>query len=166
MKINFKIVISFCILTIVLSVFYLGLSTITQYDTKDMVDKKLNYSKINSLGENNLSSSNFVLINFWASWCLPCRQEHKYLLDLKMNNKLKIIGIHYKDKERNASKFLKDLGSPYAHLKNDIDGKISVLFGVYGIPESILIDNNLKIIKKFIGPLSKKDYEEIINSLN
>jgi cytochrome c biogenesis protein CcmG/thiol:disulfide interchange protein DsbE len=131
-----------------------------------MVGKKLNSSQIDSLTENILIENSFILINFWASWCLPCRKEHKHLLELKTNNKLTLVGINYKDKKKTASKFLKDLGNPYEYLKNDIEGKISVLFGIYGIPESILIDNNLKIIKKFIGPLNEKDYEEIINILN
>ena len=166
MKINFKVIISSCVLATVLFIFYLGLSTTTQYNTKDMVGKKLNSSQIDSLTENILIENSFILINFWASWCLPCRKEHKHLLELKTNNKLTLVGINYKDKKKNASKFLKDLGNPYEYLKNDIEGKISVLFGIYGIPESILIDNNLKIIKKFIGPLNEKDYEKIINILN
>ena len=78
-------------------------------------------------------------------------------MELSNEKNLQILGVNFKDKKNNALKFLKDLGDPYDYLANDYNGKQSVNFGIYGIPESILINNDLTIIKKFIGPLSKQD---------
>ena len=116
----------------------------------------------------DFKKNSFTLINFWASWCAPCRIEHPQLMELSKENNIKILGVNFKDKKINALKFLKDLGDPYEYLTRDSNGKQSVNFGIYGIPESILIDNKLTIIKKFVGPLTKQDLnniKEIINNL-
>jgi cytochrome c biogenesis protein CcmG/thiol:disulfide interchange protein DsbE len=76
---------------------------------------------------------------------------------------VKIIGINFKDKKNNAINFLKELGNPYSFVGKDKNGKISILFGIYGIPESILIDSDLKVIKKIIGPIDQIQYNEILN---
>ncbi len=83
-------------------------------------------------------------------------------MDLKSQTDLRIVGINFKDKEINAKNYLKELNNPYYFLAKDINGKISIKFGIYGIPESILVDRNLKIIKKYIGPINEKDFNEII----
>ena len=115
--------------------------------------------------ESDLKKNNFTLINFWASWCGPCRDEHYLLVKLNDEQNLKILGVNFKDKKKHALKFLKELGNPYDYLAKDEFGKESVNLGIYGIPESILIDNELVILKKFIGPLSDNDYEYIINTV-
>jgi cytochrome c biogenesis protein CcmG/thiol:disulfide interchange protein DsbE len=74
---------------------------------------------------------------------------------------LDILGVNFKDKKELATKFLKDLGNPYHSLLKDVEGKQSVIFGIYGIPESLIINNENTIIKKFVGPLSLDDYKEI-----
>ena len=80
---------------------------------------------------------------------------------LSKNKYIKILGINFKDKKINALKFLEELGNPYDYLAKDNNGKQSVNFGIYGIPESILIDNKFNILKKIIGPLNEKDIKEI-----
>ena len=109
----------------------------------------------------DLKKNNFTLINFWASWCGPCRIEHPMLLKLNEEKNLELLGVNFKDKKNNALEFLKDLGDPYDDLARDELGKHSINFGIYGIPESILINKDLVIIKKFIGPISKNDYDFI-----
>ena len=104
---------------------------------------------------------NVSLVNIWASWCIPGRVEHPYLMMLSKYQHLKILGINFKDKKINALKFLEELGDPYHYLAKDSSGKQSVNFGIYGIPESILIDNEFNILKKIIGPLNERDLEEI-----
>ena len=78
------------------------------------------------------------------------------------NKKIKIIGINFKDKKNNATNFLKELGNPYDFVGKDSDGKISILFGIYGIPESILVDSNLTVIKKVVGPIDQIQYDNIL----
>ena len=82
-------------------------------------------------------------------------------MQLSKEKNLKILGVNFKDKKINALKFLNDLGNPYNYLAKDSNGKQSVNFGIYGIPESILINSELIVIKKFIGPLNEQDLNDI-----
>ena len=103
-----------------------------------------------------------MVINFWASWCAPCKIEHPILMKLSQTKNLVILGINFKDKGPQAKTFLSELGNPYDLLAKDKNGKHSVKFGIYGIPESILINKELMIMQKFVGPLSVDDYNNII----
>ena len=160
------------IVMIVLYTFYKGLKIEVNYNTSDLINKKIESFSIKSFNENSLFSeedlkkNNFSLINFWASWCVPCRLEHENLMKLKELSNLKIIGVNYKDIKKNASEYLVDLGNPYDVLLIDTDGKQSVNFGIYGIPESILINSELMVLKKYIGPLMDKDLLEIKKEIN
>ena len=87
-------------------------------------------------------------------------------MKLKNEKKLKLIGINFKDKKRNADKFLKKMGNPYDISLTDPDGTKAIIFGAFGVPESILIDKEKIVIKKFIGPINKKDYKDIIELVN
>jgi len=106
-------------------------------------------------------NSEFYILNIWASWCLPCKKEHKFLMQLSKNKSIKLIGLNYKDKRKNAQKFIGKLGNPYSAIFTDEDGTISIKLGAYGIPETYIIDKNRRIIKKIIGPLNKKLLREI-----
>ena len=108
------------------------------------------------------NKGNIMIINFWASWCPPCRKEHQFLMLLQSESQIKILGINFKDKKSNALTFLKELGDPYNYSASDPEGRTSIKLGIYGIPESILIDKDLKIIKKYIGPIGNQEYKEII----
>ena len=105
----------------------------------------------------------FTLINIWASWCLPCKDEHPYLINLSKNLNLNIIGINYKDDSNNAKKFLLELGNPYREVLIDNDGVKSIELGAIGVPETYLVNKEKKIIKKFIGPLNQNNFKEILN---
>ena len=151
----------------IIGVFFVGLNRNSTYDTKGLIGKKITNIQLNhfndkvKITEKDFQKNNFTLVNFWASWCVPCRDEHACLIKLKNEKNLNILGVNFKDKKINAIKFLDDLGNPYDILSSDEFGKQSVNFGIYGIPESILIDQDLIIIKKYIGPISNKDYKEI-----
>ena len=168
-----KITIIF-LLIFILGIFFLSLNKSSNYNTESLVGNKLGEIELVSFEDDSIftnddfKKNSFTLINFWASWCAPCRIEHPQLMELSKENNIKILGVNFKDKKINALKFLKDLGDPYEFLTRDSNGKQSVNFGIYGIPESILIDNKLTIIKKFVGPLTKQDLnniKEIINNL-
>ncbi|MDC3167083.1 DsbE family thiol:disulfide interchange protein [Candidatus Pelagibacter sp.] len=102
----------------------------------------------------------FYLLNIWASWCVPCRDEHPLLMSLSKNNRLTIIGINYKDNKKNAKSFLAELGNPYEKIIVDKSGTNSIEWGAYGVPENFIIYNN-KVIKKYIGPLNQDLFVEI-----
>ena len=151
----------------VLLVFYNSLNRETNYSTDYLVGNKLEKINLKSFDDDKIytsedfKKSRYTLINFWASWCAPCRIEHPYLMQLSKEKNLKILGVNFKDKKINALKFLNDLGNPYYYLTTDSNGKQSVTFGIYGIPESILINSELIVIKKFIGPLNEQDLNDI-----
>ena len=102
----------------------------------------------------------YYLMNIWSSWCLPCREEHRFLMELNKEKNLKIIGFNYKDNIKDAKQFLKNLKNPYSNIFLDKDGLIAIEWGAYGVPESFLIYNK-KIIKKVIGPLNANFVDEI-----
>ena len=153
----------------IIGVFFVGLNKNSTYDTKNLIGQKISKIQLEHFTDNriitedDLKKNNFTLINFWASWCGPCRTEHPILLKLNEEKNLELLGVNFKDKKNNALEFLKDLGDPYDDLARDELGKHSINFGIYGIPESILINKDLVIIKKFIGPISQNDYNYIKN---
>jgi len=160
-------IIIFLIFFFIISVFYISLTKETNYDTSNLINKKITEFNVINADEtgfytkDDLKKNDFTLINFWASWCAPCKVEHPILMRLSKSKKLKILGVNFKDKDKQAKKFLSDLGNPYDFLAKDINGKQSVSLGIYGIPESILINNELLIMQKFVGPLSLDDYNKI-----
>ena len=162
-----KIIILFIFL-FVIGIFYISLTRDTNYNTSSLINKETPDFKIISFDNSNfytrddIKENNYTLINFWASWCAPCKIEHPILMKLSQTKNLVILGINFKDKEPQAKTFLSELGNPYDLLAKDKNGKQSVRFGVYGIPESILINKDLMIIQKFVGPLSFEDYNNII----
>lgn len=114
------------------------------------------YEKNKSLSNKNLKEK-FILINFFASWCIPCREEHHLLFEIKKRyNDLFIVGINHKDKKSDALKYLDEEGDPYDYVGLDKDGLIALEFGVFGLPETFLINDSGKIIYKNLGPLTKK----------
>ena len=164
-KINYIIIsILFSFLFIIL---YSSLDNERIYNTKDLIGKKISQVEINLFQSNEtinteeFINNEFTILNFWASWCAPCRKEHPNLVRLSKIKNIKLVGVNFKDNVENAKSFLKENGNPFDILAEDKNGKNSVNFGVYGIPETILIDSELKILKKYIGPLNIKEVNEI-----
>lgn len=97
-----------------------------------------------------------TLVNVFASWCVPCRQEHPILKELAKDSRLTIVGINYKDKNDNALRFLGELGNPYRAIGVDPSGKAAIDWGVYGIPESYLVGPDGTILYKKVGPFDER----------
>lgn len=108
-------------------------------------------------GEGAFSDKDFkghvTLLNVWASWCFACRQEHEVVKELSRSG-VRIVGLNYKDEASNAKQWLARLGNPYESIAVDRDGRIAIDWGVYGAPETFLIDKEGIIRHKVIGPLS------------
>ena len=162
----------FFFLSLALVIFFVmlkGLNNLNKYSKEikttkidpDILFKTLYLEKDVNLKQ--LTDKNEIyLINIWASWCLPCKDEHSLLMRLN-KDKINIIGLNYKDTKSNAKKFIKNLGNPYSEILIDSNGTKSIELGAIGVPETYLINaNSNKVIKKFVGPLIKENYQEII----
>ncbi len=95
-----------------------------------------------------------TLVNVWASWCVPCREEHPQLMKLAQDKRVRLVGLNYKDKPEQARDFLQNLGNPYSAVGTDNSGRAGIEWGVYGVPETFIINAQGKIAYKFVGPLS------------
>jgi cytochrome c biogenesis protein CcmG/thiol:disulfide interchange protein DsbE len=95
-----------------------------------------------------------TVVNIFASWCGPCRVEHPQLVALAADDRIRVVGIDYKDQPANALRFLNELGNPYAAIGVDTRGRAAIDWGVYGVPETFIVDRAGVIRFKFIGPLS------------
>ena len=105
------------------------------------------------------------LINFFASWCVPCRAEHPLLMDLAKDKRIELYGIAWKNKPEDATNFLIDLGNPFAVTVADQSGRTGIDFGVYGVPESYLIDRDGNIRYRQVGPDTEDDIEKKLKPL-
>jgi cytochrome c biogenesis protein CcmG/thiol:disulfide interchange protein DsbE len=102
-----------------------------------------------------------MLVNMFASWCVPCRMEHPLLMRLKEQG-VAIQGINYKDRPQDARAWLAELGDPFQHLGADRDGRVAIDWGVYGVPETYVIDKQGKIAYRQVGPLQPDDLTKTI----
>ncbi len=103
-----------------------------------------------------------TIVNVFASWCGPCRQEHPQLLELAKDDRVHLVAINYKDQPANARRFLGDLGNPYAAIGVDAKGRAGIDWGLYGVPETFIVDRNGIIRYKFIGPIGEEALDSVI----
>lgn len=109
----------------------------------------------------DLRDGEVKLVNYWASWCAPCRVEHPHLETLA-DEGLRIYGINYKDDPANALGFLEELGDPYTAIGADVSGRMALDWGVYGVPETYVIDGDGTIILRFAGPVTARVMEKTL----
>lgn len=102
------------------------------------------------------------LLNVWASWCVSCRQEHPILIEFSKSGGLPVVGLNYKDKPDDAKGWLKEFGDPYLLSAVDADGRVGINYGVYGVPETYVIDKAGIIRMKHTGPITRKSLEKQI----
>jgi len=148
-------------------IFYKGLENSNIYTPNINIKKnvplfeaKLFDSSNKIKSEDIFSKNNFYLFNVWASWCIPCKDEHPFLMKLSENKNIELIGLNYKDSIFNAKNFLNKYNNPYEIIIQDIDGTIGIEWGAYGVPETFIINKN-QIIKRIIGPINDTSFLEI-----
>ena len=115
--------------------------------------------------ENFVSTKEFgneiILVNFFATWCGPCRDEHVYIKRFSKEKGIRVIGINYKDSSSNAVEWLENLGNPYSDVPVDKDGRIAIDWGVYGIPETFIVNSKGIIKYRHVGPVTQQIYKKI-----
>lgn len=102
------------------------------------------------------------ILNVWASWCASCRSEHPLFMEIARRGEVPMVGLNYKDERADGLRWLQQLGNPYTVSAWDIKGDVGIDYGVYGVPESFLIDKEGVIRYKHVGPVSRQDWNQII----
>ena len=107
----------------------------------------------------DLAAGGVSVINFWASWCVPCVQEHPVLTALKQRSGVKLFGVNYKDQTSAARRFLGRYGNPFTAVGVDADGRGAIEWGVYGMPETFVVNGKGEIVYKHVGPITAESLE-------
>lgn len=125
-----------------------------------------NLPPLDGTGLPGLNSSEFsgkvTLVNVWASWCGPCREEHPLLMQLAQDKRFEIAGLNYKDSSDNARRFLGGLGNPYTAIGVDAAGRAAIDWGVYGVPETFMVGKDGSILFKHVGPLTAQAVSQMM----
>ena len=121
-----------------------------------------NGTPVKGFSSGYLYGNKVSLVNVWASWCVPCRAEHPFLMELAKRPDIQVIGLNYKDKPANARRFLGTHGNPYDRVGVDPNGRVSVDWGVYGVPETFVVDKKGIIRFKQIGPLTQESLKRFL----
>jgi len=114
------------------------------------------------LASADLKGGEVALVNVFASWCGACRIEHPLLMALSRQGVVPVHGLAYKDRSANAARWLNQFGDPYRRIGLDLDGRVGIDWGVYGVPESFIVDGRGVIVAKHIGPITQRDLNETI----
>ncbi|CDO59535.1 Cytochrome c-type biogenesis protein CcmG/DsbE,thiol:disulfide oxidoreductase [Candidatus Phaeomarinobacter ectocarpi] len=114
------------------------------------------------LASDDLKTGAPTIVNVWASWCGPCRVEHPVLMQLAERDDVRLVGLNYKDAPQNARRFLGTLGNPFQAVGADRTGRTAIDWGVYGVPETFIVDGNGIIRFKYVGPIAPADIENVI----
>lgn len=101
----------------------------------------------------------WYLLNVWGTWCAECRAEHDTLLDIQRSARVPIVGLNWKDEDGLAVQWLQELGNPYSHIALDREGRVAIDWGVYGAPETFLVDPSGTVVHKHVGPLTPEIWQ-------
>ncbi len=163
-----KYLLPFIIFVVIISFFWQGLNKDPHKVPSVLIGKPVPGFKYASLEHADKSITNQVflghvsLLNVWATWCISCRAEHPVLMDIAQSNRVVLYGLNYKDDRNAAIDWLAKFGNPYRDIIFDHKGELAINFGVYGSPETFVIDRNGVIRYKYIGPISPTAWEEEI----
>jgi cytochrome c biogenesis protein CcmG/thiol:disulfide interchange protein DsbE len=119
-------------------------------------------SAVPGLSRSDLGNGHVTVINVFASWCAPCRQEHEILKKLGHMNRVRLVGIAYKDEPKNTLGFLNELGNPFAAVGMDGNGRAAIDWGVYGVPETFVIGKDGRVAYKHIGPMTETSLADVL----
>jgi cytochrome c biogenesis protein CcmG/thiol:disulfide interchange protein DsbE len=122
------------------------------FNLTDVMDPARNVSNAALRGQ-------VYVLNVWGTWCVACRQEHAALLDIARQHVLPIVGLDYMDQREKAQAWLSQLGNPYSAVAFDTDGRTAIDWGVYGAPETFLVDGQGRVIYKFISPMTAEVWQ-------
>ena len=128
------------------------------FETVSLLNNKIFVSKVEFGNE-------IALVNFFATWCGPCRDEHVYIKRLSDEKTLKIIGVNYKDDLDKTLAWLEELGNPYSDVIVDNNGQIGIDWGVYGIPETFVVNSKGIIKYRYVGPITKRKYNAFYSKI-
>ena len=159
---------------IILSIFFYLL--ITERNPSEipsnLLNKNVPFFEAESLFKNEkfISSqelkNEIILVNFFATWCKPCRDEHVYIKRFSNKKGIKVIGVNYKDNSKKTIEWLKNLGNPYSDVLIDKNGRVAIDWGVYGIPETFIVNPSGIIKYRHVGPITNKIYKKISLIIN
>lgn len=151
---------------ILIPIFVIGLGKDPSRLPSPLIEKPVPQFELPSLTEpgQTVGSANFEnqvsLFNVWATWCVGCRQEHPFLMELSRSGDIPIYGLNWRDNGPEAQRFLQQLGDPYTASAFDEDGRVGIDWGVYGAPETFLIGPDGTVLFKQLGPLNRSLWEE------
>jgi cytochrome c biogenesis protein CcmG, thiol:disulfide interchange protein DsbE len=128
---------------------------VPEFELPTLADPSISFSSVSMKGE-------VALLNIWATWCIPCRDEHPLLIDLANKSDVRIYGLNYKDVREDAILWLDELGDPYDQVFFDNEGKTGIDLGVYGVPETFILDRGGIIRYKHVGPVTQALMAETI----
>tara|TARA_Y100000748_G_scaffold282708_1_gene263222 strand:+ start:582 stop:1106 length:525 start_codon:yes stop_codon:yes gene_type:complete len=154
---------SLLIFSVFILLLYVGLNNDSRLVQSPLINKKLPEFNLpilqsESLAEISTFPDDTFLLNVWASWCIECIREHQVLNLIENDDKIRLIGINYKDLEIDAIGWLEIYGNPYEYIIYDRDGQLGIDLGVYGVPETFLVDKNKVIRAKYIGVINEDIY--------
>ncbi|NIP49825.1 MAG: DsbE family thiol:disulfide interchange protein [Gammaproteobacteria bacterium] len=156
------------IFLLIVVLFVIGLRLDPRHVPSPLIDKPAPEFSLPSLRDENtrVGTSDFIgkvtLLNVWASWCVSCLYEHPLLMDLFRQGVVPIYGLNYKDERKAAIAWLEQRGDPYQASAYDEAGRVGIDYGVYGVPETYVLDKKGIIRHKHIGPLTREDLDETI----
>jgi cytochrome c biogenesis protein CcmG/thiol:disulfide interchange protein DsbE len=154
------------VVAIMIPVFIIGLGRDPSRVPSPLIDKPAPQFELPTLKDpaRTVGSANYegqlALVNVWATWCVGCRQEHDYLMQLTSEIDIPMYGLNWRDRRDDAVLWLQRLGDPYVASAYDEDGRVGIDWGVYGAPETFLIDQNGVIVHKHISPMTEKVWQQ------
>ena len=168
-----KFLIPLALFIVLVGFLFVGLGRDPHDVPSPLIDKPAPMFKVAQLQQADLSFSPAELkgkvwmLNVWASWCVSCRVEHPVLIEFGRSQQVPLVGLDYKDQRADALKYLQQHGDPYDLIAFDQDGRVGIDYGVYGVPETYIIDKNGVIRHKHTGPISADDLRlEILPLIN